>query len=71
VNKKAREEPIKEDLMLAAHCRIAYSRKHSWKFVKKNPIRCNNVSDFIIPCLYKVRHVSGDTPPIIRSLKLH
>ena len=26
---------------------------------------------FIIPCLYKAQHVSGDTPPIIRSLKLH
>jgi len=26
---------------------------------------------FIIPYLYKARHVSGDTPPIIQSLKLH
>jgi hypothetical protein len=26
---------------------------------------------FIIPYLYKVQHVSGDTPPIIRSRKLH
>ena len=26
---------------------------------------------FIIPCLYEGQHVSGDTPPIIRSLKLH
>jgi len=26
---------------------------------------------FIIPYLYEARHVSGDTPPIIRSLKLH
>jgi hypothetical protein len=26
---------------------------------------------FIIPYLHKARHVSGDTPPIIRSLKLH
>ena len=25
---------------------------------------------FIIPYLYKAQHVSGDTPPIIRSLKL-
>jgi len=25
----------------------------------------------IIPCLYEAQHVSGDTPPIIRSLKLH
>jgi len=27
--------------------------------------------NFIIPYLYAVQHVSGDTPPIIRSLKLH
>jgi len=26
---------------------------------------------FIIPYLYEAQHVSGDTPPIIRSLKLH
>jgi len=25
----------------------------------------------IIPYLYEAKHVSGDTPPIIRSLKLH
>jgi hypothetical protein len=27
--------------------------------------------NFIIPDLYKAQHVSGDTPPIIKSLKLH
>jgi hypothetical protein len=26
---------------------------------------------FIIPYLYEAQHVSGDTPPIIKSLKLH
>jgi hypothetical protein len=26
---------------------------------------------FIIPYLYEAQDVSGDTPPIIRSLKLH
>jgi hypothetical protein len=26
--------------------------------------------NFIIPYLYEAQHVSGDTPPIIRSLKL-
>jgi hypothetical protein len=40
------------------------------QLVKKNPTRCNNVSHFIIPRLYGAQHVSGDTPPIIRSLKL-
>jgi len=29
---------------------------------------CQN---FIIPYLYEAHHVSGDTPPIISSLKLH
>jgi len=27
--------------------------------------------NFIIPYLYEAQHVAGDTPPIIRSLKLH
>jgi hypothetical protein len=27
--------------------------------------------NFIIPHLYEAKHVSGKTPPIIRSLKLH
>ena len=27
--------------------------------------------NFIIPYLYEAEHVSGDTPPIIRSLKLY
>jgi hypothetical protein len=38
---------------------------------KENPTRYNNVSKFIIPYLYEAQHVSGDTPPIIRSPKLH
>ena len=41
------------------------------QFIKKNPTRCKNVSKFIIPYLYEAQHVSGDTPPIMRSLKLH
>jgi len=27
--------------------------------------------NFIIPYLHEAQHVSGDAPPIIRSLKLH
>jgi hypothetical protein len=27
--------------------------------------------NFIIPYLYEAQHVSGNTPPIIRSLELH
>jgi hypothetical protein len=41
------------------------------KFIQKNPTRCNSLSKFIIPYLYEAQYVSGDTPPIIRSLKLH
>jgi hypothetical protein len=40
-------------------------------FIQKNPTRCNSVSKFIIPYLYEAQHVSGDTPPIIRNLKMH
>jgi len=29
-----------------------------------------NIRIFIIPYVYEAQHVSGDTPPIIRSLKL-
>jgi hypothetical protein len=38
------------------------------QFIKKNPTMYQN---FIILYLYEAQHVSGDTPPIIRSLKLH
>ena len=38
---------------------------------KENPTRCSNVSKFIIPYLYEAQQVSGNTPPIIRGLKLH
>jgi hypothetical protein len=41
------------------------------QFMKKNPTRCNNVSKFVTPYLYEAQHVSGNTQPIIRSLKLH
>jgi hypothetical protein len=40
------------------------------QFVQKNPTRCNSPSKFIIPYLYEAHHALGDTPPIIRSLKL-
>jgi len=42
------------------------------QFMKKNPTRWNNISIFfIISYLYEAQHVSDNTPPIIRSLKLH
>ena len=43
------------------------------QFIQKNPTSCNSVLKFIISYLlvYEAQHVSDDTPPIIRSLKLH
>jgi len=42
------------------------------QLIKKNPTRCKySIKFFIIPYLYEAQHVSGDTTPIIRSLKLH
>jgi hypothetical protein len=40
------------------------------QFIHKNPTRCNSISKLIIPYLCEAQHVTGETPPIIRSLKL-
>jgi hypothetical protein len=40
-------------------------------FIKKIQQDATMYQNFIIPDLYEAQHVSGDTPPIIRSLKLH
>jgi hypothetical protein len=50
---------------------VKYSSKFLWTFVQKNLTRCNSVTKFIISYLYESQHVLGNTPPIIRSLKLH
>jgi hypothetical protein len=41
--------------------------------IRKEKIKLDETmyQNFIIPRLYVAQHVSGDTPPIIRSLKLH
>jgi len=41
------------------------------KFIKKSNNLQQCIIIFIIPYLYKAQYVSDDTPPIIRSLKLH
>jgi hypothetical protein len=41
------------------------------QFVKKNPQDATMYQNFIILYLHKAQHVSGDTPPIIRTLKVH
>jgi hypothetical protein len=40
-------------------------------FIQKIQQDATMYQNFIIPYLYEAQHVSGDTPPIIRSLKLH
>jgi hypothetical protein len=41
------------------------------QFIKKNQQDAPMYQIFIIPCLYEAQRVSGDTPPSIRSPKLH
>jgi len=41
------------------------------QFIKKIEQDATIYQTFIIPYLYEAQHVLGDTPPIIRSLKLH
>jgi hypothetical protein len=42
------------------------------KFIKKKIQQdATMYQNFIIPYLYEAQHVSGDTPPIIMSVKLH
>ena len=41
------------------------------QFIKKIQQDATMYQNFIIPYLYEAQHVSGDTLPIIRSLKLH
>jgi hypothetical protein len=67
-----------EDFMKSGYCWVLrlpdmalIQPEGSLQFIKKDPTRCNNVSNFTIPYLYEAQHVSGDTPPIIRCLKLH
>jgi hypothetical protein len=39
--------------------------------LRKNPTGCNSALKLIIPYLYEAQHVSDNTQPIIKSLKLH
>jgi len=41
------------------------------QFIKKIQQDATLYKNFIITYLYEAQHVSGDTPPIIRRLKLH
>jgi hypothetical protein len=46
---------------------VHHSKIHK---VKSNKMQ-QCIKIFIIPYLYEAQHVSGDKPPIIKSLKLH
>jgi hypothetical protein len=46
---------------------VHHSTIHKEK-IQQDATMCQN---FVIPYLYEAQHVSGNTPPIIRSLKLH
>jgi hypothetical protein len=44
---------------------------HTTILTVKTPTRCNSIKILLFLILNEARHVSGDTPSIIRSLKLH
>jgi hypothetical protein len=46
-------------------------QKLQGSFIKKTQQDATMCQNFIISYLYETQHVSGTTPPIIRSLKLH
>ena len=50
---------------------LSETTKYVFMFHKENPARRNGISKFIIQYLCEAQHVLGDTPPIIRYLKLH
>jgi hypothetical protein len=53
---------------------VHHSIIHKEKFcvqLKKIQQDATMYQNFIIPYLHEAQRVSGDTPPIIRSLKLH
>jgi len=53
------------------HIQHANANNYTCIHKEKSNKMQNCIKIFIIPYLYKAQHVSGDTPPIIRSLKLH
>jgi hypothetical protein len=50
---------------------VSGSMHHSTIHKEKSNKLQQCIKIFIIPYLYEAQHVSGDTPPIIRGLKLH
>jgi hypothetical protein len=54
-------------------CKLDVCGSAHYSTIHKKKIQqdATTYQNFIIPYLYEAQHVSGDTPPIIRSLKLH
>ena len=50
---------------------LSFLVKVLYAFIKKIQQYATVYQNFIIPYLYEAQHVLGDTPPIIRNLKLH
>jgi len=50
---------------------VVYKTSELYNSYRKIQQDATVYQNFIIPYLYETQHVSGDTPPIIRSLKLH
>jgi hypothetical protein len=50
---------------------VRVSMHHSTILTEKPPTRCNSIKILLLLILNEAQHVLGDTPPIIRSLKLH
>ena len=53
-------------------CWITKLQTRTYNILQKNPTKCNSVSKFYYSLfLNEAQHVLDNTPPIIRSLKLH
>jgi len=73
--KKRRPPPPQENLFLNRvqknQLDVCGSVHHSTIRKEKSNKMQQCIKIFIIPYLYEAQHVSGDKPPIIKSLKLH
>jgi len=63
--------PLSFSYMFPDKLDVCGSVRHSTMYKEKMQQDATIYQNFIIPYLYEAQHVSGDTLPIIRSLKLH
>jgi len=62
---------LQEDILLCQSYLMFVDPCIIVQFIQKIQEDSTTYQNFIIPYLYEAKHVSGDIPPIIRSLKLH